>query len=461
MRSHQPEPAQPAGTLAKTGPPDPIVATARRRLDELRTVRTPVEDFRTAVRDLVVIASPFRGGTTLLTELLRGAEDLLHFQAEMQPILRLAGWTHPENGAGSERLSGLTGDIALLENELGSDVGNPVSDWDAIDWSRFAQDVLWRWIVQWPTAPLSLAEVESMLAKALADQPPGGLDDGSGDPTRAVGLTLLKMLTTRYAYANPYYADVSAAEINGILPEAARPDGPHGDTVLEFAPLALPKPWKRATRQEVESRTVITKTPVNVYKLGALREFFPRARMRIIHLTRNPGAAISSYREAWLSHWFFNARVGTPLNIAGYTEPGRPWSRDWWKLDFPPGWQDLTESPLEEVCATQWRCSHTAILDFAARNNDIDVLRLRYEDLIGTAHERTRAIDELASWLGTDRAPLLAPAVRGMTPMNALTLPRRAKWYGNYDVLKDALNSPDVLSLAAELGYSTDPTDWP
>ncbi|WP_416978431.1 sulfotransferase [Streptomyces sp. T028] len=457
MRSRQPDPA---GTDTGNGPHDPVIAVARRRLDELRTVRTPVDDFRTAVKDLVVVSSPFRGGTTLLTELLRRAPDLLHFQAEMQPVLRLAGWTYPDNGADSERISGLVGDVTFLEQELGSDVGNPVNDWNGVDWSRYAQDVLWRWIVQWPMLPLTLAEVEDMLEKALGDQAADGPDQG-GDPVRSVGLALLRMLATRYKEVNPYYADVSPAEIRSILPDTPRPSGPHGDTVIEFAPLAVPKPWKRATRQDVESRTVITKTPVNVYKMDALRALFPEARIRVIHLTRNPGAAISSYREAWLSPWFFNAPVSTPLDIAGYTEPGRPWSRDWWKLDFPPGWQDLTRSPLEEVCASQWCASHTAIFDFLAQNRDIDVLRLTYEDLIGTASERTRAIDELADWLGTDRSHFLEPAVRGMTPMNAITLPKRAKWYGNHEVLRHVLHSEDVMSLAAEMGYSQDMTNWP
>jgi hypothetical protein len=448
------------GNDAENGPHDPIIATARRRLDELRTVRAPIDDFRSAVRELVVIASPFRGGTSLLTELLRGAPDLLHFQAEMQPILRLAGWTYPENGADSERITGLTGDVRLLEWELGSDVGNPVNDWNGIDWSRFAQDVLWRWIVQWPGLPLGLAEVEGMLQRALDDQAAGRLR-GSDDPVRAVSLALLKMLATRYEAVNPHYADVSAVEIASILPGIPEPYGPHGGTVIEFAPLAIPKPWKRATREEVERTTVITKTPVNVYKLHALREFFPQARIRIIHLTRNPGAAISSYREAWLSSWFFNAPVSTPLNIAGYTEPGRPGSGDWWKLDFPPGWQDLTDAKLEEVCAGQWCASHTAILDFLAQNRDVEVFRLKYEDLIGTEAERIRVIDELANWLGTDRSHLLVPAIQGMAPMNSITLPQPSKWYGNYAVLQDALNGADVLSIAGELGYSPDMANWP
>lgn len=452
--------SDPAATEAGIGPHDPVVAVARQRLDELGAVRTPVDGFRTAVKDLVVIASPFRGGTTLLTELLRGAPDLLHFQAEMQPILRLAGWTYPDNGADSERIPGLVGDVAFLERELGSDIGNPVDDWNNVDWPRYAQDVLWRWIVQWPMLPLTLAEVEDMLEKALGDQAADGPGRG-GDPVRAVSLALLRMLATRYPEANPYYADVSPTEIRSILPDMPRPHGPHGDTLIEFAPLAVPRPWRRAARQDVENRTVITKTPVNVYKMDALRAFFPEARIRVIHLTRNPGAAISSYREAWLSPWFFNAQVSTPLDIAGYTEQGRPWSRDWWKLDFPPGWQDLTRSPLEEVCARQWCSSHTAIFEFLAQNRDIDVLRLTYEDLIGTEAERTRAIDELANWLGTDRSHFLEPAVRGMAPMNSITLPKRAKWYRDYEVLRQVLHSDDVMSVAAEMGYPRDMTNWP
>lgn len=437
-----------------------VIDIARHRLDDLREVRPPVPDFRTAVTRLVVIASPFRGGTSLLTELLRYADDLLHFQAEMQPILRLAGWTYPENGAGSECITELVGDTQLLEWELGSDIGNPVREWNSIDWHRYAQDFLWRWIVQWPELPVGLADVDGMVQKALDDLAAGRLA-GRSDPVRAVSLAMLKMLAERSQAANPFYVDVSEAEIRDILPDLSRPAGPHGRTVLEFAPLAIPQPWKTVTRDDVEHTTVITKTPVNVYKMLALQEFFPRADIRVIHLTRNPGAAISSYREAWLSPWFFNAPVDVQLRIDGYTDPRHPWSSNWWKLDFPPGWQGLVHRSLEQVCAAQWCASHTAVLNFLAENRHIPVFRLKYEDLIGTEAERVLAIDELAGWLGTDRSRLLGPALRGLTPMNSITSPRAAKWRGSYDVLQEVLESGDVRAVAAELGYSAEMATWP
>src|SRR5690606_32352991 len=105
--------------------------------------------------------------------------------------------------------------------------------------------------------------------------------------------------------------------------------------------------------------------------------------------------------------------------------------------------------------------SHTATFAFLAEHQDIDVLRLTYEDLIGSRAERTRAIDDLANWLGTDRSHFMEPAVRGMAPMNAITPPKRAKWYRNHEVLRPVLHREDVRALAAQMGYSDDLTTWP
>lgn len=431
----------------------------RRRLADLRKDRTPVPDFRASVRKVVVIASPFRGGSSLLTELLRRSNSLLHFQAEMHPMLRLAGWTYPENGAESDYITELVGDAELLDLELGSEVGSPINDWDQIDWHHYAQDVLWRWAVQWPGSTATLADVEGMVLRAVADLDPA---KGAGIEShlRLINLKLLARLAADCRAVNPYYLDVSAAELEDSFPHASRPSGPHGRTVIEFAPLVVPRPWKRATRDDVETMTVVTKTPINVHKLAALRKFFSHADFRVLHLTRNPGAAINSLYEAWLSPWFFNASVDIPLCINGYTRQEQSWSAHWWKFDFPPGWEGLACMPLERVCAGQWCAAHKAILRFLEKNKNVEVLRVRYEDLIGSTSDRTRVVEDLASWLGIDRSDLLDPALQGLTPVYSVTPPRPTKWRGNRTLLSDVLRDPEVREVTADLGYSENIATW-
>jgi DNA gyrase subunit B len=50
------------------------------------------------VRDLVLILSSSRGGSSMLAELLRHSPDLMHLQAEINPYFRLAGLCFPQSG---------------------------------------------------------------------------------------------------------------------------------------------------------------------------------------------------------------------------------------------------------------------------------------------------------------------------------------------------------------------------
>jgi hypothetical protein len=438
---------------------DRVFCIAHERLADLRRARLPLEDFRSSVSTLIVVASTFRGGSTLLTELLRRSSNLLHFQSEMNPMLRLAGWTYPENGAGSDYMTDLIGNIDFLELELSSDVGNPVDEWDEVDWSRFAQDTLWRWIMQWPELGVTLFEVEEMVQGAVAAV--------RRDKTRslehrlqAINMDLLRCLVAKFPGVNPYYTSISASKLQDVFPDIRKPIGPHAATIVEMAPMVTPRPWRGATSHDVEGLPVVNKTPVNVYKLSALQKFFPRASLRIIHLTRNPGAAINSMREAWLSPWFFNAAVDVTLKIKGYTSSEMPWSAHWWCLDFPPGWQSLAGKTLEEVCAAQWCATHTAIESFLAENRDVKVFRIKYEDLIGTPSEGSRTVSALADWLKIDSSDLIKPWRDGITPMYSITRPKQGKWLANHELLMPIVKSEQVQAVAADLGYSRDTSSW-
>ena len=62
------------------------------RLATLRRLRGPaVPDFSLRVRELVVVASSSRGGSSMLAETLRESSALLHLHAEINPFLRLVG----------------------------------------------------------------------------------------------------------------------------------------------------------------------------------------------------------------------------------------------------------------------------------------------------------------------------------------------------------------------------------
>ncbi|NEE15208.1 sulfotransferase, partial [Streptomyces sp. SID7499] len=111
---------------------DGPVAEVVRRLEMLRPLRgTPVPHFRAKVRELVVVASSSRGGSSMLSELLRTSPHLLHLRGELNPLLRLVGLDHPHSGTGSDELDathwhGLRPrSRALFDAELALDAGSP------------------------------------------------------------------------------------------------------------------------------------------------------------------------------------------------------------------------------------------------------------------------------------------------------------------------------------------------
>jgi hypothetical protein len=457
-RTGHPHPAPSAGRAsAVTVPPDPT-SSLHERLAALRGERTPaVEDFTARVRSLLVIASSSRGGSSMLAETLRASPDLVHLQAEINPFLRLAGLGHPDSGAGSDRLD--AGHLealpaatrALLDEELARDAGTPADPADttgSADAGQLALDIAWRLTVQWPHLPLDPLELARRARDLLAAAPPGG--------SAAVTLELLRHLYDQGLPVSPWYYDLPPDLLrrDGFGSPGAQSPAPF---LVEEPPFVLARPWRRAGPADLRERTLVVKTPSNAYRLDFLRALFPNARIRVLHLTRNPAAAINGLLDGWLHHGFHAHRMPTPLAITDYVEqcPDNQW---WWKFDLPPGWQEYTTAPLLNVCAFQWRSSHQAVLDHLGTVRT-DSLTLRFEDLIAGPERRAAAYRRLTHWLGIPLGEALLRSIEhGIAPVAATARPRAGRWQARADLITRALDAP-TFHLADRLGY-TDPAHW-
>jgi hypothetical protein len=207
----------------------------------------------------------------------------------------------------------------------------------------------------------------------------------------------------------------------------------------------------------------VVATPRSCYRLPWLRGLFPRARVQVVHLVRNPAASINGLRDGWRHSGFFNVAMPEPLAIRGYTDPGRPWTTRWWKFDVPPGWSRFTHATLEAVCAEQWASAHEAVLgDLPEGRRPDDVLRVRYEDLVGGASARTATAHALARWLDLARPDLLRTAVlEGLDPQMATAAGGPSRWRRHATELLPVLRDDRILALAERLGYGGDPARWP
>jgi hypothetical protein len=448
-----------AGTVVGGAAALPLTAPGYARLAELRERRGPaVEDFTRQVRRLVVVVSSSRGGSSMLTELLRNSRDLIHLRAEFNPFLRIAGLDHPASGTGSDALdAGHVGRLApaaraVLDRELALDAGTPATTID--DAAEFELDAAWRFFIQWPQLELSADEWLAVARTALhrVRERHGWAADELPDAA-AFQIELIEQLRGRGLPVSSSYYDLPEHLLE-FAPHAAGPPGP---VLIEEPPFVLPRPWRRATAADLASRVLVIKAPSNAYRLDFLRALFPNARVQILHLTRNPAAAVNGLYDGWQYPGFHAHRMAAPLRIEGYAEHSVE-EQHWWKFDLPPGWEELIGRPLTEVCAFQWRSCHEAILADDAHAS-ADYQRVRFEDVIRGAGSRARVIGRVADWLGVPFDGELARTThRGIGPVVATSPPFPRRWRRRAAMIRPCLDKR-VLTTAEELGYGSE-NDW-
>jgi len=385
------------------------------RLAALRD-RRPAVDLA-QVGDVVIVVSSSRGGCTLLGELLRRCRSLLALPAESNPYVVVA-----QLGAADPS--------AVVAAELARVVGRPAEP--PADLEAYALEWAWRLCAQWPALEVPQADVERAVAAA------------------ATGREVLASLCGRHAAIDERRYD--GHSVQGLA-------GPTVEPVVEMPPFVVPRPWSLADEPALRHLPLVLATPRNAYRVRFLASLFPRARVRILHLVRNPAAAINGLIDGWQHHGFFNCRVPRELAIAGYSDV-HPWGRSWWKYDVPPDWETVADAILPEVCALQWRSAHEASLA-AIKDHGLEHHTVRYEDLVGPVSDRVAAARALATWLGVPEDELVPIVAGGIDPVMATAPPRAGRWRVRERELRAAVTDERTLALAERLGYSGDWRLWP
>ena len=432
-----------------------IPGDARRTLAELRARRAAGAPPLTDIRRVVVVASSSRGGSTLVGALLRSAPGLLHLRAEVNPLFAAARLA--EGGDADRR--------AALEAEIAADVGAPSTTLEADDVGRFAATVAWRLTAQWPDAGIDPDDVERWVRATLREL--AAASDAWAPPAfpdlAAFHLALLRRVRAAHPEVNPWYYDLPAHTVADAFPDAVPPSGPPGSRFVEMPPFVLVGPWQRPDTATAASRTLVLTTPRNAFRLPVLASLFPAARVSLLHLTRNPAAAVNGLVDGWLHHGFFNCTVGVggdrreaPLRISGYSDRFPAWGTTWWNFDFWPGWEDVADQPLAAVCAEQWRRPHEAVLTWIERRSP-DWHRLRFEDVVGPTPVRRRAFAQLAGWIDVEGVQCLSGLE--LPPLMATAPPRPGRWAERADEILPAVTTGPAGHLAERLGYG-DPSEW-
>lgn len=406
----------------------------------------PRPDVCAHAREVILIASSSRGGSTIFAEMLRRSPSLLHFRAEINPQLRAFGCAGSDDDSVAVNHPIPTG----LSRALGADCGQPTDQLgDIEEISAFAQEIAARLSLQWPEANIHLQPVMEAVHRVVDD-----LRTHAGWTEQLVDIStfyaaLLPRLSARWPAINPAAYDIDRQRLSAPAVTFL----PHGP--VEEPPFVLPVPWRHATESQLQSMPLVIKTPSNVYRLAWLRRVFPNARVRVLHLTRNAAASINGLYDGWRFPGFHSHDVGG-LGIAGYTGECLGGDR-WWKFDRPPSWHAFQRSALENVCAFQWTSAHRAVLNDA----DPDRLTLRFEDVMGTPERQGTAVRALAQWLNQPiEAELIRTLRHGLPLVMATAQPRHRRWFDRAAIIEPVCREPAVASVMAALGYPDDPAEW-
>jgi hypothetical protein len=244
--------------------------------------------------------------------------------------------------------------------------------------------------------------------------------------------------------------------------DVAAPEGPPNTWFcIEEPPFVVVAPRRVPHVGDFADKPLLLKAPVDAYRLRLLRKLFPNAEFKYIHLVRNPASSINGLIDGW-QHWgfFSHNTVGlSELSIGGDSDLA-PWGRSWWKVEIPPGWQEMILQPIENVCGFQWYSAHKAIVEKVSVGKPNDILRLPFERLQDGRTLRDSLV-KVCRFVGVPYDFSFDAASRKMPVVMATARPVPGRWLGRRDRIWSVVEQDHIKELSAHLGYRMDqPDEW-
>ena len=194
----------------------------------------------------------------------------------------------------------------------------------------------------------------------------------------------------------------------------------------------------------------VDKTPANCLRVGYLAELFPGATF--VFLRRRAADNVSSLMEAWRARpRFVRYRLPEPLDGLGEL------SGDRWSLVLVPGWRELREASLAEICARQYVACNEAVLQERAVLDESSWVDVRYESLVAAPVDELRRVYGELGLRFTDEAERFARTFAENRARTTLTAPRSEKWRdGNADAIAGVASQ--LAETERRLGYTAEPS---
>jgi hypothetical protein len=127
--------------------------------------------------------------------------------------------------------------------------------------------------------------------------------------------------------------------------------------------------------------------------------------------------------EAWRARpRFVRYRLPEPLTGLGEL------SGDRWSLVLVPGWRELREASLAEICARQYVACNDGVLEERAARPESRWVDVRYESLVAAPVDELRRVYDELGLRFTDEAERFARNLAENRARTTLTASRAEKW---------------------------------
>jgi hypothetical protein len=178
-----------------------------------------------------------------------------------------------------------------------------------------------------------------------------------------------------------------------------------------------------------------------------LHAMFPSAHF--VYIKRSPGDNINSLIEGWgkpdqFATWSYDLPETVAIDEGHYTR---------WCFFLSDGWRNYLQSPIEEVCAFQYKAMNKAILEARETVPLSQWTEIRYEDLLQDPIEEFRRAFKSTGLAFTRKLEKHCSSVLS-NPYNAFSEIRVDKWrYGhNRERIERVL--PRIADVAQHMGYT-------
>lgn len=196
--------------------------------------------------------------------------------------------------------------------------------------------------------------------------------------------------------------------------------------------------------EEGQVLRVLDKTIANCFHLKYLAKAFPEAKY--IFLFRDPRDNISSMIEGWPYVDRFGKSQLTP-----YLKRHKDATISHWTYPAPPGWLNIVNKPLEEICAWSWQQHIKAMLDFIPTLNINDYISIKYEDIVNSPIEVYETISRKFDLVMNDN--IYNAFENPKLSYTTISAPKSEKWKEkNYDQILSIV--PIIRSMSLKIGYS-------